>query len=97
MGTLRVRVSNSGNNLVDSRVTLRQQDTRTGCTVNSLTAFVNNTGADGEHTFVLPFGHVPDLHEQRERHAPAPRVHRPRRHGHADRPARRPRRPARPP
>jgi type II secretory pathway pseudopilin PulG len=56
MGTLRVRVRNSSNNLVDSRVTLRQQDNQTGCTVNSLTAFVNNTGSDGEHTFVVPFG-----------------------------------------
>ena len=58
MGTLRVRVrsGSTGTPLVDSRVTLRQQDTQTGCTVNSLTAFVNNTGSDGEHTFVVPFG-----------------------------------------
>jgi type II secretory pathway pseudopilin PulG len=58
MGTLRVRVrsSASGTPLVDSRVTLRQQDTEAGCTAGSLTAFVNSTGGDGEHTFVVPFG-----------------------------------------
>ena len=56
MGTLRVRVRNSGNNPVDSRVSLKQTDTGTGCDVNVVRAFVTNTGSDGEHTFVLPFG-----------------------------------------
>ena len=64
-------------------MTLRQQDNQTGCTVNSLTAFVNNTGSDGEHTFVVPFGTYRDLHEQRQRHAAAARVHRTRGHRHA--------------
>jgi type II secretory pathway pseudopilin PulG len=58
MGTLRVRVRSgaSGTPLVDSRVTLRQQDNQTGCTVNSLTEWVSSTGSDGEHTFVVPVG-----------------------------------------
>jgi type II secretory pathway pseudopilin PulG len=58
MGTLTVRVrrETTGNPAVDSRVTLRQQDTGTGCTAGSLTAFTNNTGTDGDHTFVVPFG-----------------------------------------
>jgi hypothetical protein len=56
MGTLRVRVRNSSNALVDSRVTLKQTDTGTGCDTTLTRAFVNNTGSDGEHTFVIPFG-----------------------------------------
>ena len=62
MGTLRVRVRNSSNNPVDARVSLKQTDTGTGCDVNVVRAFVTTTrdpgetSADGEHTFVVPFG-----------------------------------------
>ena len=57
MGMLTVRVRNSAGSAVNARITLRQQDSGTGCTVGSLTDFVNSTSpVVGEHTFVVPFG-----------------------------------------